>query len=336
MQFTHRILRGLALCLGLFAAVNLLASFRDRSFDPNLWWLDTRAMPQIAQDALVGVTAVLLLAWSIRPFARPWRRWTTLICLAAVTLIALVNAAAFYGVLFRGVIHTSLPFPFSLLVAALLSTIAWSVFCGPAPIAAPHGRAALPFLLAAAGFVLLFPMAQMFLFGKTDYRRPADAIVVLGARTHADGRPSLALADRVRTGCELYQQGYAPLVIMTGGPGDGDTHETVAMQTLAQSLGVPPSAIIRDEQGANTDASIRNLDRIAHERGLRRILAVSHYWHLPRIKLAVGRRDLQLFTVPATESRYLGQTPRMIVREIAAFWKYYATILLIPQHPGSP
>ena len=309
MQFFHHILRGLAFCLGLFAAVNLLASFREASFDPNLWWIDTRALPQIAQDSLVGVTALLLLAWSLRPNTRHWRRLVTLFCLGTMILISVANAATFYNILFRGVIHTPIPLPFSLLVAALLGAISWSVGHGPSDATSVGQSKSSASILAVAGFVLLFPLAQMFLFGKTDYRRPADAIVVLGARTYADGRPSQALADRVRTGVELYHQGYAPLIIMTGGPGDGSTHETVAMQ---------------------------NLDRLAHQRGLRRILAVSHHWHLPRIKLAVGRRDLQVFTVPAAESRYLSQTPRFLAREIAAFWKYYLTILLIPEHPGSP
>ena len=336
MQFFHHILRGLAFCLGLFAAVNLLASFREASFDPNLWWIDTRALPQIAQDSLVGVTALLLLAWSLRPNTRHWRRLVTLFCLGTMILISVANAATFYNILFRGVIHTPIPLPFSLLVAALLGAISWSVGHGPSDATSVGQSKSSASILAVAGFVLLFPLAQMFLFGKTDYRRPADAIVVLGARTYADGRPSQALADRVRTGVELYHQGYAPLIIMTGGPGDGSTHETVAMQNLAEALGVATSAILRDEHGVNTQASIRNLDRLAHQRGLRRILAVSHHWHLPRIKLAVGRRDLQVFTVPAAESRYLSQTPRFLAREIAAFWKYYLTILLIPEHPGSP
>jgi uncharacterized SAM-binding protein YcdF (DUF218 family) len=115
---------------------------------------------------------------------------------------------------------------------------------------------------------------------------------------------------------------------MTGGPGEGTVHETTAMAALAESLGVPDSAILCDVQGLNTQASIRNLDRIAHQQHWRRILAVSHYWHLPRIKLAIGRRDIQVFTVPAAEPRYLPQTPKLIAREIAAFWKYYAVVMV--------
>jgi len=63
---------------------------------------------------------------------------------------------------------------------------------------------AIAFVLCA----VIFPVAQMICFGLTDYRRPADAIVVFGAGISPDGTPSLALCDRVRTGCLLYKQGW--------------------------------------------------------------------------------------------------------------------------------
>ena len=42
-----------------------------------------------------------------------------------------------------------------------------------------------------------------------------------------------ALADRMRTGVELIQQGHADTLIVSGGPGDGDVHETEAMRDFA-------------------------------------------------------------------------------------------------------
>ena len=65
-------------------------------------------------------------------------------------------------------------------------------------------------MAVAFACLAIFPLAQMFFFGKTDYRRPADAAVVLGARVYADGRLSDALADRVRTACQLYRDGSGP------------------------------------------------------------------------------------------------------------------------------
>ena len=51
-------------------------------------------------------------------------------------------------------------------------------------------REALATAAVVLGCTLCFPLAQMFCFGKTDYRRPADAVVVLGARIRTVWRGS--------------------------------------------------------------------------------------------------------------------------------------------------
>ena len=54
-----------------------------------------------------------------------------------------------------------------------------------------------------------------------------------------------------------------------------------------------------------------------------RILVVSHFYHLPRVKLAYQREGLEVYTVPAKESYMLGQMPYNMAREVAALWVYY-------------
>lgn len=157
----------------------------------------------------------------------------------------------------------------------------------------------------------------------TDYRRPADAVVVLGARVYADGRVSDALADRVRTGCALYRDGLVRKVILSGGPGDGAVHETEGMRRMAVGLGVPPEAILIDEHGLNTQATVRNTCKMLDDHNLRRILAVSHFYHLPRVKLTYQRDGREVCTVPAQETYRLTALPIYMVREIVALWVYY-------------
>lgn len=41
--------------------------------------------------------------------------------------------------------------------------------------------------------------------------------MIFGARVSATGQPSPLLADRIRTGIELYQSGFVPLLVMSGG-----------------------------------------------------------------------------------------------------------------------
>jgi uncharacterized SAM-binding protein YcdF (DUF218 family) len=149
--------------------------------------------------------------------------------------------------------------------------------------------------------------------------------VVLGAGVDAQGRPSLALSDRVETACRLYHEGLAPLLIFSGGPGPAaGVHETDAMRDLALARGVPPHAIVLDRDGLTTDATVRNTEEIFDARRLKRVLVVSHNYHLPRVKLAYRRVGHEVYTVPAEQSRGLVRTPYYVAREVAALWVYWA------------
>lgn len=314
------LLRGIALFLAMFTAASAAIASRTVT-DPNLWWLDLRVFP----DAVArGFIVIVILALGVA-FLAPQRRWLRTafrVVLAAAALLALVNAAVFYRLLLHGEIASHFPLPFSLFMAAVLTAIAGS------RVLAEHRDRRLIVLgfLAAA---LLFPLLQVVCFGSTDYRRRADLIVVFGARAYANGAASSPLADRVRTGCELYRAGLAPQILFSGGPGDGALDEPQVMSRLAQRLGVPPSAILLDPAGVNTDATAQNTRALLRGQHMR-VLAVSHFYHLPRIKLAFQRAGLEVSTVPShttARSALLFNVPR----ECVAFWAYYARWLL-PTH----
>ena len=56
----------------------------------------------------------------------------------------------------------------------------------------------------------------------------------------------------------------------------------------------------------------------------RRVLAVSEFYHLPRIKLAYARAGLDVFTVPARPQNWRRAWDlRSIFREVPAFWVYH-------------
>jgi vancomycin permeability regulator SanA len=170
-------------------------------------------------------------------------------------------------------------------------------------------------LRVAALLLALFPVGHALTFGRTSYARKADWIVVPGARCYADGRPSQALAERVRTACRLHREGYASRLFLSGGPGDGAAHETEAMLALAMEEGVPRGQIALDREGLNSLATIRHAPP-------GRLLVVSHFYHLPRLKLLARREGREAYTVPADEERRIRGTPWFVAREIAAFWRY--------------
>ena len=127
--------------------------------------------------------------------------------------------------------------------------------------------------------------------------------------------------------CELYRTGLARKLVVSGGPGDGAVHETESMRRMAVSLGVRSDDILLDPAGLNTRATAKNTELLLTQLNASRVLVVSHFYHLPRIKLAFQQDGWDVFTVPARESYILRQLPFNMLREIAAFWAYYFTPL---------
>jgi uncharacterized SAM-binding protein YcdF (DUF218 family) len=318
--------RGLAAFIGGFSLLNLIGDLLRPGYDANIWWIDFRPVPQVVGLACLTAASLLLPAYACLPDMSRLRKALTIATTGILTGVAAYNTISFYVLLRNAQILAGVPVPFSLFVfISLLIMLPTLVVSGP------RRRRWIEWVAAVATIglcMILFPLGQMVCFGKTDYNRKADAIVVLGARTYADGTPSDALADRVRTACRLYLDRMAPKVIMSGGPGDGPVHETEAMRKMATSLGVPDQAIVIDAQGTNTRATVLNTCAIFDRLGIRRVLVVSHFYHLPRIKMCYQQQGREVYTVPARESYTLTWMPYYILREIAAMWKYYFEALM--------
>ena len=283
---------GARLFLGLLLIVDAARSF----FSPDSSLLGTlvrlpggRALP--ALDGLILGAAFLI------------RHRVAALVLLAHLVLAGVNVAEFYMLRAQGL--AAAPVPFSLItVGLLLGGIARTFYDGPT-----GRRSWIAAGAALAGPALL--LMHLFSFGATDYARPAKAIVVFGARVYDNGDPSLALEDRVRHGIALYHAGLAPTLILSGAP-----DEVPAMRRLALRGKVPESALVCDPAGVNSYATLANLKE-------RDVVAVSHYYHLARIKLTAHRLGINCATSPCPMSRRLAREPFFVARECAAFVSYY-------------
>ncbi len=312
--------RVLAFWFGSLCFLNVLAGLRHPAFDPNIWWIDLRFVPKFAAQLFLFAVGALLVAHGLRPTPGDRRRDASLVAVAVAAIVASMNAATYYLIWDAGAIAPRSPVPLSLLIAILLGCI-WVSILGSAP---PISRKTSYATITAVSVVFLsgLPLLQMAFFGTTDYRRPADAVVVFGARVRSDGTASLTLANRVMTASELYREGLADKIVLTGGIEPTGFDETIVMRDLAVQLGVPSGAIILDPGGHNTNASVANTVSFFRDDGLHRILAVSQFYHLPRIKLAYARAGIDVRTVPARTS-LVPRTWAIVAREIPAFWVYY-------------
>jgi uncharacterized SAM-binding protein YcdF (DUF218 family) len=134
--------------------------------------------------------------------------------------------------------------------------------------------------LAIVYFIVCF--VQVWQAARRDEARPAEAIVVLGAAQY-DGVPSPVLAARLDHALELWEEGYAPYIVVTGGKQEGDRFtEATAGANYLIARGVPDDAILREVDGTSTWESLAASARFLRERGLEEVLIVSDPYHVLR------------------------------------------------------
>lgn len=311
--------RDLGACLGLTALAHaLLWPLSHRESLLHLLW--SGALPGELR-ALTGACAGAALLWG-------WRArlpWPAAALLAPGALWALWDAAQVWRLGLSGAVHLGGPawLPASaLLAAALAAAFAASRRARPD---LTWGWRWLPRGAAAAALCALALLHHVMSVGETDYRRPADTAVVLGAAVWRGGRPSDVLMDRVLTGVRLVKEGRASRLLMTGGTGANGYSEPAVMRDIALREGISPDAIVLDEEGVNTAASVRTLRRLQRRGELGALLIVSHDHHTARLQLACHRLGLRCYTVPAHERAWLRAEPKYILREVVGFVYYSLT-----------
>jgi len=245
------------------------------------------------------------------------------ILLGGLAALAIVDAVGFFVSLARGSIQTPAVVPASLAVAVCLGALAAELHVEPLPRAlGPRWTVRRAIFCAAtcAVVAVALPLVRMITFGPTRYERRADCAVVFGARVWDDGTPSLALADRVDEAIRLYHRGAVRKLVMSGAVEPNGRSEPDVMRARAEEAGVPREDILLDEAGVDTGATVRNTARLMREERLRSALAVSHYYHEPRVKMLFDRAGVRVHTVPARMTRRLVKEPYFLLREVAAFY----------------
>jgi uncharacterized SAM-binding protein YcdF (DUF218 family) len=175
----------------------------------------------------------------------------------------------------------------------------------------------LGLVLFAAGVAYTVALAAVLVTSQQDQRRPVDAIVVLGAAQY-NGRPSPVLRARLDHAVTLYREGYAPLVVVTGGVGRGDTtSEAIVGQRYLVAREVPEEDIVVQPVGRSTRTSMTAVGEWLRERNLKRVLLVSDPFHMFRLRLEARRIDLDAYTSP-TESSPISANPVLELRYLFA------------------
>ena len=139
---------------------------------------------------------------------------------------------------------------------------------------------------------------QVWRASNADETRPADAIVVLGAAQY-DGAPSPVFERRLNHAFELYEQGFAGVVVTTGSNIEGDRFtEGFAGYDYLRGLGVPDADLLVIVDGKNTWEQMTATAVVLGERGLESVLIVSDGYHAYRSTLMAESVGLVAYASP--------------------------------------
>ncbi len=166
-----------------------------------------------------------------------------------------------------------------------------------------------------------------------DEAQPADVILVLGSAVWPNEQPSPSLRSRTERAIELYRDGYASHLILSGGLGRWPPEEAEVMRRLADAAGVPQEALILDLEASSTWESIARAKEILHQEGWETVIVVSDPFHLTRALLMARDAGIVGYGAPALDSPTYTIPSRRVFytsREVLAVWWYLVQRLWHP------
>ncbi|OGG73760.1 hypothetical protein A3A40_01560 [Candidatus Kaiserbacteria bacterium RIFCSPLOWO2_01_FULL_54_20] len=152
------------------------------------------------------------------------------------------------------------------------------------------------------------PREKFIALVSNDTLEKADAIIILEGD----------LLVRVPEGARLYKEGWAPIVVISGGDTDQPAYAVPASQMLPALLkeGVPREAVILEEKSQNTRDQAVEIMKLARERGWKSIILVASHYHQYRAFLTFLKAmreaglELALISAPVRDLRWWEKTGR--------------------------
>ncbi len=148
-----------------------------------------------------------------------------------------------------------------------------------------------------------------------------DCIIVLGCFVKEDGTPGNILADRLKTGVELYKNGVAPKIIMSGDHSSDEYNEVASMKNFAVDAGVPSKDVFMDHAGFSTYETMYRAKEVF---GAKKVVIVTQEYHLYRSVYIARKLGMEAYGV-ASDFK-LDEN-----REILARCKDFMTTILKPR-----
>lgn len=155
----------------------------------------------------------------------------------------------------------------------------------------------------------------------------ADCILVLGCGVNPDGTPSKLLQDRLDKAIDLYWNGAADKLLLSGDNGTVEYNEVKAMKNYVVKAGVPSADIFLDHAGFSTYESMYRAKKIF---GVDSAIVVTQEYHEYRALYIGHALGIDVRGVAAANKHYKGQPSREI-REFLAREKAFVDCIRKPE-----
>ena len=185
-----------------------------------------------------------------------------------------------------------------------------------------HRRVFLRVVLLTPTLLFFGAAAWIVIDGLNDELYMADIGAVLGSEVSRSGQPAASLQARLDKTAELYQDGYFPQVIVSGGVGRSGYDEAVVMRDDLVRQGVPVEVIHVDSGGYDTYQTARNAAVLMAQNDLESVMLVSQYFHLTRSKLAARRFGIRVVYGVHADYFNTRRDPGWIGREVLGVYAY--------------
>ncbi len=147
---------------------------------------------------------------------------------------------------------------------------------------------------------------------------PGDTIIVLGAKLIGD-QPSSMLRLRLDEAIQLYNQGLAPAIIVSGAQGpDEIASEADIMRTYLIGKGIPSAKIYVENRSHNTYQNLLYSQKIMSEQGFHQAIIVSNASHIRRALVIAQQLGIKASASPAPMADNAYLTAQQYAREGAA------------------
>ncbi|MAY82185.1 MAG: hypothetical protein CL930_15570 [Deltaproteobacteria bacterium] len=148
-----------------------------------------------------------------------------------------------------------------------------------------------------------------------------DALIVLGCAVRPGGTASAALHRRTMHAVDLWHQGLAPRIIMTGGVGRHAPAESLVSAAIAEEHGIPRDSILVEDQSKNTIENAHFAATVHNDASTWSVLVVTDGYHCWRSKRIFSR---YFCTVTAT-----GSTPGTRLRVKGALREVISILFML-------